>query len=57
MKSPRPPVLFALLLALAALLAGCTSPQDKYSSIPQDQPAGWEGQIPGMGQIQGSGQH
>jgi hypothetical protein len=48
------PSLF-ILLALAALLAGCTSPGDKYSSIPQDRPANWEGQIPGMGQTPGSG--
>jgi hypothetical protein len=46
-----------LLLALAALLAGCTSAGDRYSSIPQDRPANWEGQsqVPGMAVTPGSG--
>jgi hypothetical protein len=44
-----------LLLTLAALLAGCTSGDARYSSIPQDRPANWEGQIPGMNQTPGSG--
>jgi hypothetical protein len=48
---------FLILFALAALLAGCTSPNDKYSSIPQDRPANWEGQIPGMPATSGSGIH
>jgi nitrous oxide reductase accessory protein NosL len=53
MKKPSPPLL--ILLALAALLAGCTSAGDKYSSVPQDRPANWEGEVPGMGQTPGSG--
>jgi hypothetical protein len=53
MKKPSPPIL--ILLALTALLAGCTSGGDKYSSVPQDRPADWEGQVPGMGQTPGSG--
>ena len=55
MKKLSQPTLILLLLALAALFAGCTSPGDKYSSMPQDRPANWEGQIPGLGQTQGSG--
>jgi hypothetical protein len=46
---------FLLLLALSALLAGCTSGDARYSSIPQDRPANWEGQIPGMSQSPGNG--
>jgi hypothetical protein len=53
MKKPSLPIL--ILIALSALLAGCTSPGDRYSSIPQDRPANWEGQIPGMGQTPGNG--
>jgi hypothetical protein len=55
MKKLSPPLL--LLLALAALLTGCTSGGARYSSIPQDRPANWEGQsqVPGMVQTPGSG--
>ena len=53
MKKLSLPIL--LLLALAALLAGCTSPGDRYSSMPQDRPANWEGQMPGMSNSPGSG--
>jgi nitrous oxide reductase accessory protein NosL len=53
MKKLTLPIL--LLLAVAALLAGCTSPGDQYSSVPQDRPANWEGQMPGMGSSPGSG--
>jgi hypothetical protein len=55
MKKPSPLIL--LWLALAALLAGCTSAGDRYSSIPQDRPADWEGQsqVPGMPSNPGSG--
>ena len=38
----------ALLLALGAILAGCSSDAPAASSIPWNQPADWEGQIPGM---------
>jgi hypothetical protein len=55
MKKLGLPVL--ILLVLAALLAGCTSGGDKYSSIPQDRPANWEGQVPGLNQLPGSGVH
>ncbi|HTB80829.1 MAG TPA: hypothetical protein VK717_08075 [Opitutaceae bacterium] len=56
MKAFPKPVLLLLLLALAAVFAGCTSPNDKYSSQPWDKTAGWEGQMPGMGApTQGSG--
>jgi hypothetical protein len=55
MKKLSLPIL--LLLALAALLAGCTSPGDRYSSMPQDRPANWEGQgsMGGMTPAPGSG--
>jgi hypothetical protein len=44
------------LLALAALavafgISGCTSKQPEDSSIPWGRPAGWEGQVPGMGEV------
>jgi hypothetical protein len=54
MKKLRP---LLLLFALASLLAGCTSAGDRYSSIPQDRPANWEGgsSVPGMVQAPGSG--
>jgi hypothetical protein len=48
MKSLTKPLLGLLLLTLAALFSGCTSPQQD-SSIPWSRPADWEGQIPGMG--------
>ncbi len=41
------------LFALGALLGGCSTNSPKQSSIPWSQPAGWEGQIPGMGQPSG----
>lgn len=44
-----------LLLVLAALLAGCSLQPQKDTSIPWSRPAGWEGQIPGMGTPTGSG--
>ncbi|HZP59456.1 MAG TPA: hypothetical protein VFB27_03955 [Opitutaceae bacterium] len=44
-----------LLLTAVALFAGCTSGNNKYSPQPWDKTAGWEGQMPGMGQTQGSG--
>ena len=46
--------LFALvLLALGALLGGCQMTPQKDTAIPWSRPAGWEGQIPGMGQPSG----
>jgi hypothetical protein len=39
----------ALLIAfVAVMLAGCASDNPAASSIPWNQPADWEGQIPGM---------
>jgi hypothetical protein len=37
-----------LLIALVVVLAGCSSETPTASSIPWNQPADWEGQIPGM---------
>ena len=46
--------LFVLgLLALGALLGGCQMQSQKDTAIPWSRPAGWEGQIPGMGQPTG----
>ena len=36
-------------IALGAVLSGCSSETPEASSIPWNQPADWEGQIPGMG--------
>ena len=55
MKKLRPPTLILFLFAMASLFAGCMSTNDKYSSIPQDRPANWEGQVPGMSPTPGSG--
>ncbi len=56
MKHVRKPVILLLLSAVAALLSGCFSPrQEQDSSIPWSRPAGWEGQVPGMGNPEGSG--
>jgi hypothetical protein len=38
-----------LLLALAALAAGCSTQTPTDSSIPWSRPANWENQVPGMG--------
>lgn len=47
--------IFAALLLLAVGLAavGCSITPQKDTSIPWSRPAGWEGQIPGMGQPTG----
>jgi nitrous oxide reductase accessory protein NosL len=37
-----------VLIAVGAMLAGCSSDAPDASSIPWNQPADWEGQIPGM---------
>ena len=42
-----------LLLALGLALGGCSITPQKDSAIPWSRPAGWEGQIPGMGQPTG----
>jgi hypothetical protein len=49
-----------VLLTLTALagvfaLTGCTNKTEQDSSIPWSRPAGWEGQVPGMGTTPGSG--
>jgi len=49
-------LLAALLVAGGtAMLTGCTTKTDQDTSIPWSRPAGWEGQIPGMGTTPGSG--
>ena len=53
MTSANKPVLALLLLAVGALIGGCSTNSPKQSSIPWSQPASWEGQIPGMGQPTG----
>jgi hypothetical protein len=40
----------SLLIALGALLGGCSINNRTESGIPWNKPADWEGQIPGMGQ-------
>ena len=47
------PVLALLLLAVGALVGGCAMNSPKETPIPWSRPAGWEGQIPGMGQPTG----
>ncbi|MEN9632812.1 MAG: hypothetical protein RL077_1216 [Verrucomicrobiota bacterium] len=42
-----------LVLTFAALAGGCSTNSPKQTSIPWSRPAGWEGQIPGMGQPTG----
>ena len=49
MKSPTKSTAALLLAALGLLLAGCSMNSPEASSIPWNQPADWEGQIPGMG--------
>lgn len=53
MTSLKQPLLVLLLLALGAIFTGCSTRTQKESSIPWSRPAGWEGQIPGMGQPSG----
>ncbi|MBL9186897.1 MAG: hypothetical protein JNK23_05420 [Opitutaceae bacterium] len=53
MKSLRQPLLALLLVAFGAILAGCSTQSPKQTAIPWSKPAGWEGQIPGMGQPTG----
>ena len=50
MSSLQKSLLAVLLLALGLLAGGCSITPQKDSSIPWSRPAGWEGQIPGMGQ-------
>jgi hypothetical protein len=53
MISLNKPVLAILLLAVGALVGGCSTNSPKQTAIPWSRPAGWEGQIPGMGQPTG----
>ena len=53
MTSLKSPVLALLLIAFGALATGCSTNSPKQTSIPGSRPAGWEGQIPGMGQPPG----
>lgn len=53
MTSLKKPVFALLLLTFAALVVGCSTNAPKETSIPWSRPAGWEGQIPGMGQPSG----
>ncbi|MEY2879816.1 MAG: hypothetical protein RLZZ15_2196 [Verrucomicrobiota bacterium] len=49
MNSPKK-LAALLLLALTAAFAGCQMTPQNNTAIPWSKPAGWEGQIPGMGQ-------
>lgn len=42
------PLALLLLLALGALLGGCTGKTDEDSQVPWAAPARWEGTVPGM---------
>lgn len=53
MTSTQRLLLAALAASIAALVTGCSTPSD--SSIPWSRPAGWEGQVPGMGTTPGAG--
>ena len=53
MTTHKKALLLALLASLAAFLGACSTNSPKKSSIPWSQPAGWEGQIPGMAQPTG----
>ena len=48
MNSHAKAVVALVLVALGAALAGCSTGSPVESSIPWNQPADWEGQIPGM---------
>jgi hypothetical protein len=53
MTTLKKPILALLLLAFGAFVGGCSMNSPKQNSIPWSRPAGWEGQIPGMGQPSG----
>lgn len=55
MKLVARALLAALSLAGAFLASGCTAKTDRDTSIPWSRPAGWEGQVPGMGTTPGAG--
>ncbi len=51
----RRPLIILIAATLVALTGGCTAKQPEDSSIPWSRPASWEGGIPGMGGMGGSG--
>jgi hypothetical protein len=53
MTTLKKPLLAILALAFGAIAGGCSTNSPKQTSIPWSRPAGWEGQIPGMGQPSG----
>ena len=53
MSTFKKSVISLLLLAIGAIVGGCSTNSPKQTSIPWSRPAGWEGQIPGMGQPTG----
>ncbi len=53
MHSLKKPFLLLLLATFGLLLSGCETRRQKNTAIPWSRPAGWEGQIPGMGQPSG----
>jgi hypothetical protein len=53
MTSLKRPFLLFFLGLVGALLSGCETRTSKNTAIPWSRPAGWEGQIPGMGQQSG----
>lgn len=53
MTSLKKSILALLLLVFGTIFSGCSTRTQKESSIPWSRPAGWEGQIPGMGQPSG----
>lgn len=50
MNPLKRPLLFLFVIVTGALLSGCETRTSKNTAIPWSRPAGWEGQIPGMGQ-------
>jgi hypothetical protein len=53
MTSLKKPLLALLLVAVGTVITGCSTNSPKQTAIPWSRPAGWEGQIPGMGQPSG----
>jgi hypothetical protein len=53
MTTLKKAIVALLLLAAGAFVGGCSTNAPKQTSIPWSRPAGWEGQIPGMGQSTG----
>ena len=53
MHSFKKSILLLVLATFGALLGGCETRTQKDTAIPWSRPAGWEGQIPGMGQQTG----